>query len=165
MPNFTIPAPPPLANASQAGLVGTITQTFAGQKTFQNLVITSAGVRFADGTTQNSAYPFAEKVLSQGEAAPVAGTWSVGDIVFNGDPSVGEPVGWVCVSAGTPGTWQPFGEITQTVTHGIAAPVAGTWLQGDIVYNSLASAGGNLGWVCVSAGTPGTWKEFGLISL
>jgi hypothetical protein len=42
-----------------------------------------------------------------------------------------------------------------------AAPVTGTWARGDIVFNSTPSAGGYIGWVCVTAGTPGTWKEFG----
>lgn len=34
---------------------------------------------------------------------------------------------------------------------------------GDVVYDSTPTAGGYLGWVCVAAGTPGTWKGFGLI--
>jgi hypothetical protein len=39
-----------------------------------------------------------------------------------------------------------------------AAPTTGTWLQGDVVMNSAPAAGGTPGWVCVVAGTPGTWK-------
>lgn len=35
---------------------------------------------------------------------------------------------------------------------------------GDVVYNTSPSAGGNIGWVCTTAGTPGTWKTFGAIS-
>ena len=38
-----------------------------------------------------------------------------------------------------------------------------TWGVGDIVYNSAPTAGGNIGWVCTAAGTPGTWKTFGSI--
>lgn len=45
-----------------------------------------------------------------------------------------------------------------------AAPVTGTWAVGDIVYNDTPTAGGFIGWVCVTAGTPGTWKTFGAIS-
>ena len=45
-----------------------------------------------------------------------------------------------------------------------AAPVAGTWTQGDIVFNETPTAGGFIGWVCVTGGTPGTWKTFGAIS-
>ena len=47
---------------------------------------------------------------------------------------------------------------------GTAAPVSGTWVQGDIVYNSTPTAGGVIGWVCVTGGTPGTWKSFGAIA-
>lgn len=35
---------------------------------------------------------------------------------------------------------------------------------GDICYNTSPSAGGAIGWVCTTAGTPGTWKEFGAIA-
>lgn len=45
-----------------------------------------------------------------------------------------------------------------------AAPTSGTWTRGSIVYNSAPSASGTIGWVCVTAGTPGTWKTFGAIS-
>lgn len=44
-------------------------------------------------------------------AAPVAGTWQVGDIVKNNAPSVGQPKGWVCTVAGTPGTWVSEGNL------------------------------------------------------
>lgn len=47
---------------------------------------------------------------------------------------------------------------------GTAAPVSGTYLQGDIIWNSAPTAGGTIGWVCTTAGTPGTWKTFGAIS-
>ena len=45
-----------------------------------------------------------------------------------------------------------------------AAPVGGTWKLGDIVYNATPASAGNIGWVCTVAGTPGTWKAFGVIS-
>lgn len=40
-----------------------------------------------------------------GTAAPVAGTYIRGDIVFNQDAAVGQPHGWMCTVSGTPGTW------------------------------------------------------------
>lgn len=43
------------------------------------------------------------------------------------------------------------------------APTSGNWNPGDIVYNTAPTAGGNVGWVCISAGSPGTWKTFGTI--
>ena len=45
-----------------------------------------------------------------------------------------------------------------------AAPTVGTWTVGSIVYNTAPTAGGYLGWVCTTAGTPGTWNTFGAIS-
>lgn len=42
--------------------------------------------------------------------------------------------------------------------YGSAAPASGPWSQGDIVWNSAPTAGGTLGWVCVSSGSPGAWK-------
>lgn len=46
---------------------------------------------------------------------------------------------------------------------GTAAPTAGTWEKGDKVWNYAPTAGGYIGWVCITAGTPGVWKGFGLI--
>jgi len=37
-----------------------------------------------------------------------------------------------------------------------SVPTSETWLQGDIVYNSLPAASGSIGWVCTTAGTLGT---------
>lgn len=51
----------------------------------------------------------------------------------------------------------------QHMTWNSAAPVDGTWKQGDIVWNTGAAAGGKAGWICTVAGTPGTWKAFGAI--
>jgi hypothetical protein len=47
---------------------------------------------------------------------------------------------------------------------GTAAPVAGMWFKGDKVYNSEPAAAGFAGWICTTAGTPGTWKTFGAIT-
>lgn len=49
-------------------------------------------------------------------------------------------------------------------THQAAAPIAGTWRVGDIVYNNAPATAGYIGWVCTVAGTPGTWKPFGVIA-
>lgn len=44
-----------------------------------------------------------------------------------------------------------------------AAPSAGKFTRGDIVWNSTPSAAGFIGWVCVTGGEPGTFKGFGAI--
>ena len=45
------------------------------------------------------------------DSAPTIGNWSKGDIVWNTDPRPTGFVGWICVSSGSPGTWNPFGYI------------------------------------------------------
>jgi len=44
-----------------------------------------------------------------------------------------------------------------------AIPTTGTYLKGDIVWNSNPQPTGYVGWVCVREGTPGEWKPFGQI--
>ena len=50
------------------------------------------------------------------------------------------------------------------VIYGTAAPTTGTYAIGDQLINTAPAASGNIGWVCTTAGTPGTWKTFGAIS-
>ena len=52
----------------------------------------------------------------------------------------------------------------QLMSKAASAPGSGTWEQGDVVFNSGAAASGTVGWVCTTAGTPGTWKAFGSIA-
>jgi hypothetical protein len=52
----------------------------------------------------------------------------------------------------------------QQIQWAAAAPVAGAWRVGDVIYNTVPSASGTIGWVCTVAGTPGTWKTWGAIS-
>lgn len=54
--------------------------------------------------------------------------------------------------------------LTRAFTFGSAAPTTGTWLRGDIVLNEAPTAGNFIGWVCTTAGRPGTWKTWGAIS-
>lgn len=59
---------------------------------------------------QNAAAP-AGGVANQdtGVAPPTTGTYAAGWIRWNSAPSAAEPAGWVCVTAGTPGTWEAIG--------------------------------------------------------
>jgi hypothetical protein len=43
--------------------------------------------------------------------SPVGGQWDVGDTLIFGSPTVGGSIGAVCVTAGTPGTWNKYGPI------------------------------------------------------
>jgi len=60
------------------------------------------------------AIKFNERIHEYLDAPPEAGTYVTGSIVWNTKPEVGRCVGWVCVRAGTPGSWMPFGEIKQS---------------------------------------------------
>lgn len=58
------------------------------------------------------------------------------------------------------------GRIGAFYTALTAAPTSGTWARGDFVVNSAPAEAGTAGskyvihgWVCVSAGTPGTWVQ------
>jgi hypothetical protein len=56
---------------------------------------------------------FNNKLHLSASAPPSQGTYNVGDIVWNDAPRVGSTIGWVCLRAGSPGMWYPFGEIKE----------------------------------------------------
>lgn len=82
----------------------------------------------------NASLEIVNTIGGDGVKIPAAGAW----IVYNGAMKV---------------YW----------SRGIA-PTTGAHAVGDLVFNSAAAPGGNVGWVCTTAGTPGTWKTFGTIS-
>lgn len=47
--------------------------------------------------------------------------------------------------------------------YGTAAPVVGNYKLGDILWHTAPAAAGKVGFVCTTAGSPGTWKAFGAI--
>lgn len=55
---------------------------------------------------------FAGRKFITGSAAPIYGNFTQGDICWNDAPSIGQPIGWVCINAGTPGMWAQFGIIS-----------------------------------------------------
>lgn len=57
-------------------------------------------------------------------------------------------------------------EVDTTKKYRSSAPTSSSIYSsvGDVIYNSSPSAGGTIGWVCVTAGNPGTWKAFGEIA-
>jgi parallel beta-helix repeat protein len=49
-------------------------------------------------------------------------------------------------------------------TDPASASMTDTFMRGDVCWNATPSAAGTVGWVCVTAGAPGTWKAFGTIA-
>jgi hypothetical protein len=97
---------------------------YAGSSTFQPIAYPNSGgalwtaKKFSGAIFQNgyavknagAAYSSA-KVRMLGTAPPTTDTYEQGDIFYNSAPSnaAGQPIGWVCVVGGTPGTWRAFG--------------------------------------------------------
>lgn len=50
------------------------------------------------------------------------------------------------------------------VLYASAAPTIRTWAVGDICWNTGTAAAGVPGWVCTTAGTPGTWKAMAAVA-
>lgn len=57
------------------------------------------------------AVKFSGKLQKYGVTYPTAGAYNIGDIVWNSEPKINYFVGWVCLQAGEPGVWAPFGKI------------------------------------------------------
>jgi hypothetical protein len=55
------------------------------------------------------------------------------------------------------------GAVWPSKSWGSAAPTTGTYARGSVVYTNSATATGYRGWICVTAGSPGTWKTWGAI--
>ena len=54
---------------------------------------------------------FSERVFTSGSLEPKEGRWDTGSVVWNEQPALNQPVGWVCLKGGKPGNWRPFGKI------------------------------------------------------
>ena len=54
---------------------------------------------------------FSERTFTSGMAEPKEGSWTTGSVVWHERPEINQPVGWICVKGGKPGSWRPFGKI------------------------------------------------------
>ncbi len=71
-----------------------------------------AGCYVGGGPVNYIGYGLAPRVrVVTGEGCPRVGTWAKGDRVLNTNPAIGGFAGWICVTAGSPGTWAGFGRI------------------------------------------------------
>lgn len=86
------------------------------------IVLTSATNYIVEGnlfSPSNSTAPIningqafkAAKKRFYSNAIPIAGTYEVGDIIWNTSPVLGGALGWICIASGAVGTWVQFGEI------------------------------------------------------
>lgn len=85
-------------NGDQIGVVTTATGGIA----FGRSANVSGAIYFpklAIGTSNNA------RIVDYGNAAPTAGEHAQGEIVFNRAATAAGPVGWICTTSGTPGTW------------------------------------------------------------
>lgn len=71
--------------------------------------------------------------------------------------------GGVSFRIGNTSSAQIFGT-SANETEGTTSPAAGAWLRGDRCWNTTPSAAGIPGWVCTTAGTPGTWKAMAVVA-
>lgn len=70
--------------------------------------------------------------------------------------------------------WREMAQVLNALIEGriyvrytdTAAPTTREWVIGDVVWNSAVAEAGSpgskyaiMGWVCTTAGEPGTWKE------
>lgn len=94
-----------------------------------------------------------------------------GDIVLNFDVKTDNPVlGWYCIKAGdgvNNGRWMPIGTLAMTSAINPAEPGSGhntdAHAVGTIIHATNPIAVGCVGWVCVTAGTPGVWRKYGAL--
>ena len=59
----------------------------------------------------NGPIKFNNRLQKYDKSYPTSGFYNSGDIVWNIDPKMNAYVGWVCIQAGSPGLWAPFGKI------------------------------------------------------
>lgn len=87
---------------------------------------------------------------------PSAGYWPVGAIIHATAPTSARR-GWVCIAAGTPGTWSPFGDGVASTFETVADMVTANYLTtGNLVrtlgYYAAGDGGGNT-YKVVASGT------------
>ena len=59
----------------------------------------------------NGSIKFNNRLHKYDRSQPTSGSYNEGDIVWNIEPKMNSYVGWVCIQAGAPGLWAPFGKI------------------------------------------------------
>lgn len=152
-------------DSSVTGTVSTsgVNTIISRQSTWTNLP-TVQNV-FLDNCTVSSAYTtqFGQKVTANGCTFAGAITLSNNGAVFSAKGCIfNSSLNYV---AGTAyGVLDGACVVQGTVNASwYGVPTAGTWMTGQRRYNPTAGTGAYTGAVCTAGGTPGTWKQFGLV--
>ena len=75
----------------------------------KNLYVGAGAKIDNQGAAQFTSVKIGANSVSWAPVKPEFGNFVQGDIVYNSEPSVGKPVGWICLQSGTPGTWLTIG--------------------------------------------------------
>ena len=140
-------------------LIGAYTNPFYLQVTSGDTILRENNKDRATGSDiLNAAIVFKRsRRVAEGTAAPSTGTWAVGDMVWNQAPGLGGPVGWICRTAGTPGTWEVFTTIAQqsgiTQAGDADATFAPATSRGQLDYSVTLTANRT-----VTLGTTAAWN-------
>jgi hypothetical protein len=148
-------------NSSGAGNTSVGAQALYSTTTTDNNVGIglNAGRFLADGATANST-PVSSVMIGSGTRASAAGQSNEIAIGMGaiGDGSNTAVVGnTFTVRTRVAGILAIGATGAPTISFAAAAPAAGTWIAGSIVWNSAVAVGQPNGWRCTVAGTPGTW--------
>lgn len=94
-------------------------------------------------------YPKTNRLVKEyGISAPTSGDWIVGDYIENLSSFLGHPNGWICTSAGSPGTWRVTGQ------KGMLTSISDIpMFQGQIAVISGSA------YIAVGTSSPSDWKQ------
>ena len=112
------------------------------------------GLQYASNIPDNNGFGFAQ------------GKWYIGSYLYKysrnslneGTPGSGIAY-FAAADLGATINWETLADTTVAG----ARPTVGYHYPGEIVFNNAPVAGGYIGWVCITEGIPGSWKQFGLI--
>ena len=68
---------------------------------------TPGAVDSFENVTNDSVVEYIENNIRCSKSGqPTSGTWTKGDIVYKATVGENDPIGWLCIESGTPGTWK-----------------------------------------------------------
>jgi hypothetical protein len=72
-------------------------------------------------------------LILEGSATPITGTWIPGDRLYFDNPTVGQYVGTVCVTGGSPGVWNNFGFVGDSANQALSNLSSPTALNQSLI--------------------------------